>query len=323
MVGSYDRKIDTLRISITDRCNLNCFYCKNKNFFHSSKTSILSYEEIFKIVKCFVSLGINKIKLTGGEPLLRKQSVDLIKILLSLHLEDLVLTTNGTLLTGYASQLYGAGLKRINISLDTLKKDKFMFLTGSDRFEDVFEGIKVSLKTGFSPVKLNVVLLKGINDDEIIDFIELGEKYESLIIRFIELMPANSNLKDWKRYFLSRAEVLNEIKKLGKVIPKEKNFTGFGPAEYFEIFEHKVTFGIISPITKPFCSTCNRVRMNCKGELILCLYGASSIDLKYFLRNSSEEDLTSIIRQSVLRKPTGYNFGEVPGSKVAMCEIGG
>ena len=326
LFDQYGRRIDTLRISLTDRCNLRCLYCMPAEGLPlSSRSELLSFEEIIRLVRSFIGLGVDNIKLTGGEPLVRKGVVDLVKGLSELSgLKDLGLTTNGVLLPFYAEDLKKAGLKRINISLDTLQKEKFKVLTGRDQIAEVLAGIELALRLGFNPVKLNTVLLKGLNDDEINDFVNLAGR-RNLLVRFIEFMPTDNRLPDWDKYFIGRDQVLARIKETGNLVSEEKGIVGCGPAEYFRIQGQPGCFGIISPLSRPFCRTCNRIRVTAKGELILCLHQNLSFNLKDLGKNCSEEEVASFLRKTILNKPAGHHLNSLSASSPlsAMCQIGG
>lgn len=291
----------------------------------SPRSELLSFEEIIKLAKCLIGLGVDKVKLTGGEPLVRKGVVDLVKGLSELPgLKDLALTTNGVLLPSYAEDLKKAGLKRINISLDTLRKEKFEIITGRDQIAEVLAGIELALNLGFNPVKINTVLLKGLNDDEINDFVNLAGR-RNLLVRFIEFMPTNNRLPDWGRYFIGRDEVLERIKESGNLVREERGVVGNGPAEYFRVQGQSGCFGIISPLSRPFCQTCNRIRVTAKGELILCLHHSQSLNLRVLLKTCSEEELRSVFQKTVLNKPAGHHLNLLSAANPlsAMSQIGG
>ena len=323
----FGRQVDTLRISLTDRCNLRCLYCMPAEGVRlSPRSDLLSFEEIVRLARCFIQLGVRKIKLTGGEPLVRKGVVGLVvKGLSGLSgLEDLTLTTNGVLLTLYAEELKKANLKRVNISLDTLRRKKFEALTGSDRITQVLAGIELALSLNLTPVKVNVVLLRGINDDEIIDFVNLTRR-RNLVVRFIEFMPTENRLPDWTKYFIGRDEILKRIKETGRLVCESEGVVGCGPAEYFQVSGHQSCFGIISPISKSFCQNCNRIRINARGELIPCLHHGPTLRLKELLKTFPEGELLSLIKEAVLRKPSGHSLklSDACASPSLMCQIGG
>jgi cyclic pyranopterin phosphate synthase len=282
---------------------------------------ILSYEEIQTVVKAAAELGINKIRLTGGEPLVRADMPKLIKMLSQIEgIRELSLTTNGTLLEKYALELKQAGLSRVNVSLDTLKTDRFQYITRLGGLKDVLDGISAAKKAGFDPVKINAVVMQGINDDEILDFARMTCE-EGCHVRFIELMPFKGMAE-----FVPSVEVRQRISLLGKLEPCP-SITGNGPARYYRLAGAKGTIGFISPLTElPFCSRCNRIRLTPDGRLRPCLLGEDEIDLKMPLRNNaSTEELRRLILKAVASKPEHHHLegGNVRPVKRKMSQIGG
>jgi cyclic pyranopterin phosphate synthase len=325
MIGpldSFGRSINYLRISVTDRCNLRCIYCMPpEGVPQMSHSEILSYEEIRTIVQAAAELGINKIRLTGGEPLVRAELPKLVHMLSQVEgIEELSLTTNGTLLKKYALELKQAGLYRVNVSLDTLKADKFRYITRLGRLKDVLEGIEAAKKAGFDPVKINTVVMRGVNDDEILDFARMTCE-EGWHVRFIELMPFKGVAA-----FVPCTELQQHISLLGKLEPSVP-ITGNGPAIYYRLAGAKGTIGFISPLTEPsFCSRCNRMRLTPDGRLRPCLLGEDEIDLKMPLRNNaSMEELKSLILKAVASKPEHHSLegGNVRLVNRKMSQIGG
>jgi cyclic pyranopterin phosphate synthase len=321
-LDSFGRSITYLRISVTDRCNLRCIYCMPpEGVPQMSHSEILSYEEVRTVVRAAAELGICKIRLTGGEPLVRVELPKLVRMLSQIEgIEELSLTTNGTILKKYSLELKQAGLSRVNVSLDTLKADKFQYITCLRRLKDVLEGIDAAKEAGFHPVKINTVVMRGINDDEILDFAKMT--YENgWHVRFIELMPFK-NVAD----FVPSIELRQRISLLGKLEPCA-SITGNGPATYYRLAGAKGTIGFVSPLTEPsFCSRCNRMRLTPDGKLRPCLLGEDEIDLKSPLRNNAPMDkLKSLILQAVTSKPEhhpliGNNFRLVNRK---MSQIGG
>ena len=322
ILDSFGRSINYLRISVTDRCNLRCIYCMPpEGVPQMPHGEILSYEEIRIIVQAAAELGINKIRLTGGEPLVRTDLPKLIKMLSRIGgIQELSLTTNGTLLKNYALELRQAGLSRINLSLDTLKPDRFRYITRLGRLKDVLEGISAAKKAGFDPVKINAVVMQGINDDEILDFARMTCE-EGCHVRFIELMPFKGMAE-----FVPSVEVRQRISLLGKLEPCP-SITGNGPARYYRLAGAKGTIGFISPLTElPFCSRCNRIRLTPDGRLRPCLLGEDEIDLKMPLRNNaSTEELRRLILKAVASKPEHHHLEGGNGRPVKrkMSQIGG
>jgi cyclic pyranopterin phosphate synthase len=286
-----------------------------------SRSEILSYEEIRTVVQAAAELGINRIRLTGGEPLVRAESPKLIKMLSQVEgIQELSLTTNGTFLKKYAMELKQAGLSRVNVSLDTLKTDKFQYITRLGKLKDVLEGIAAAKEAGLHPVKINTVVMRGINDDEILDFVRMTYE-EGWHVRFIELMPFKGVAE-----FVPSVELRQHISLLGKLQPCA-SITGNGPATYYRLAEANGTIGFISPLTKTsFCSRCNRMRLTPDGKLRPCLLGEDEIDLKMPLRNNASlEELKHLILKAVASKPEHHHLegGNIRLVKRKMSQIGG
>jgi len=323
LVDSYGRKITYLRVSVTDRCNLRCIYCRPLNYFipRLSHDQILRYEEILRIVKLAVSLGIKKVRITGGEPFVRKDIDIFIRELAKISaIEELTVTTNGVLLSGYLHSLKMAGVKTINISLDTLKPERYKIITGSEEFFKVWNAIHEAKKIGFKAIKINVVLLKGINEDEIIDFAKLSIK-EPFYIRFIEHMPICS--KNESFFLVSGKDVRRFLEKRFELSKVEENKSTFypGPAVYYKIKGAKGILGFIDPMTSHFCSRCNRIRLTADGHLKPCLLSSYQIDIKSPLRaGASDEEIKSLIIKAVKEKPL-FHKDSIIGK--AMSTIGG
>jgi len=320
LVDRFGRKIDTLRISVTDRCNFSCLYCRSGDFKFSKREEILSYEEIIEIVKIFLKLGIEKIRITGGEPFLRKNIIFLLNKLSKFpQLCDLSITTNGFFLAEFISELKKTDFKRINVSLDTLKRERFKFITGVDGFEKVLRGIEKAIENDFK-IKLNVVVLKNINDDEILDFLKFGDFY-NLTIRFIELMPTEKKF-NWNDYFVSGREIIEKIKFIGNIMFTKKERTFSPNTVYFKIENYGGTYGIISPLSNPFCNFCNRIRLNAKGELYLCLSSKKSLNLKDMLRKG-EKNIEDRIKKFVFEEKPESHLLQFKNLPFFMCNIGG
>jgi cyclic pyranopterin phosphate synthase len=321
-LDSFGRSINYLRISVTDRCNLRCIYCMPpEGVPQISHSEILSYEEIRTVVRAAAELGICKIRLTGGEPLVRADFPKLVKMLSQIKgMEELSLTTNGTLLKKYALELKQAGLLRVNVSLDTLKPDKFRYITRLGELKTVLEGIEAAKEAGFEPVKINTVVMRGINDDEILDFARMTYE-DGWHIRFIELMPFKGAAE-----FVPSIELRQHITLLGKLEPCA-SITGNGPAAYYRLAGAKGTIGFISPLTEPsFCSRCNRMRLTPDGKLRPCLLAEDEIDLKMPLRNNaSMEKLKRLILKAVASKPERHHLkgGNLRLVNRKMSQIGG
>ncbi len=324
LFDSHNRRIDYIRISVTDRCNLSCSYCSDGSVPHLPRPEILTYEEIQRIVQAAAALGVKSVRLTGGEPLLRPNLVHLVSLLSCIEgIDDISLTTNGTLLGRHAARLAGAGLKRVNVSLDTLKADRFQAISGSDKLAEVIGGITLAQSVGLQPVKINMVVLGGTNDDELLNLarmsLDLGWH-----VRFIEYMPLNEPAADSSQW-VSVSEMMKRIEKaMGKLEPG-KMPVGAGPARYYRLPGAKGTLGFISPMTDCFCSECNRLRLTADGRLRPCLVADDEVDLKGPLRKGAGfEELKRLIAQAAASKPERHNLLErQSNSKRPMRQIGG
>jgi cyclic pyranopterin phosphate synthase len=321
-LDSFGRSIDYLRISVTDRCNLRCIYCMPpEGVPHISHNDILSYEEIRAVVQAAGQLGIHRIRLTGGEPLVRADFPELVKMLSQIEgITELSLTTNGALLKNYAQALKQAGLSRVNVSLDTLRPDRFQYITRLGELEDVLAGIEAAKEAGLHPIKVNTVIMRGINDDEILEFTRMTYK-DGWHVRFIELMPFKGVADS-----VPSVEVQQLISYLGRLEPC-MSVTGNGPAIYYRLAGAKGTIGFISPLTEiSFCSRCNRIRLTADGKLRPCLLGDDEIDLKMPLRsNASIEQLKRLILKAVASKPERHRLKDTNERPMErkMSQIGG
>ncbi len=319
MKDSFDREIEYLRVSLTDRCNLRCEYCMPEDGIEDKlqHPEILSLEDMFTLIKEFVVLGIKKIRFTGGEPLVRKGALELIKKVNDLDgVDEVTITTNGVLLEDYADDLYKAGVKRINVSLDTLDPDKFKEITRGGDIQRVFRGIEKAQKVGISPIKINTVLIGGFNDDEIEDMVNLT-LYDNIDIRFIELMPIGQAAGFAKSKFLSNKEVLKTLPDLKAVVKDDIS----SPATYYKLPHARGRVGLINPITCKFCSDCNRVRLTATGKLKLCLHSNREIDLKSILL--AKGDLNKAVREAILTKEEEHQLEKMEYINRSMNEIGG
>lgn len=317
---SFGRRINYLRISVTDRCNLRCIYCMPpEGVPWIPHSDLLSYEEIATIVQIAAALGINKIRLTGGEPLIRPGLPNLVEMLSGIEgINEIAMTTNGILLKEYAMVLKRAGLRRVNISLDTLKADRFRYITRLGELKDTLKGIEAAREANLEPVKINVVVMRGINDDEVLDFAKLTRE-KGWHIRFIELMPF-ANVTE----FVPSSEIRQSIVSLGTLEPCSP-ITGNGPTRSYRLPGAKGTIGFISPLSEPFCSACNRLRLTSNGQLCPCLLSDGGIDLKGPLRNNATaQQLKNLILKAVASKPKHHHLadGIVP-VKHNMSQIGG
>ncbi len=327
LIDSFKRKVDYLRISVTDRCNLRCIYCvPPPGMEEMTCRDILSYEELLRIARIAVGRGVTKIRITGGEPLVRKGILNFLSELSKLEgLKDLSLTTNGVFLRDFAKGLVSAGVRRINISLDTLVPDKYERITGGDHIYRVLEGIEEAERAGMNPVKINMVVIKGLNDEEIVDFAMLTKK-KPYHIRFIEYMPFEAK-EGWKRErFLSTRDIMKEITRFQRLIPVDQEDERTGPARLYRFEDGVGVLGFISPVSEHFCSSCNRLRLTADGKLRTCLFSDEEIDLKEMMRRGcSDKELEALLFTAVRKKPEGHRINEPSFKKCSrgMNLIGG
>lgn len=324
LCDSFGRRIRYLRVSVTDRCNLRCVYCLPAHGVRwHPREHILRFEEIRDIVNVGARLGITHVRLTGGEPLVREGVVDLVQMLSAIpQLADLSLTTNGMLLARHATALARAGLTRVNISLDTLKPDRFHAITRFGAIEDVQAGIEAALEAGLNPVKLNVVVMRGVNDDEIIQIGRLAVD-RPLHVRFIELMPIGEYFA--RERLVSSEEILARLSALGDLHPID-SLTGCGPARAYAWAGARGSIGIIGAVTQAFCAQCNRLRLTATGQLRPCLDQESSVDLLPALRPVvDQERLARLIQEAVAGKPKQHTMAqrEVGSPRFCMAGVGG
>ncbi|MEW5909077.1 MAG: GTP 3',8-cyclase MoaA [Thermodesulfobacteriota bacterium] len=318
LTDRFNRTLNYLRISITDRCNLRCNYCTPDPFFPKlPHHEILSYEEIIRLVNLLVCFGISKIRVTGGEPLVRKGVYEFLSELHKIEaLTDLSITTNGVLLKENIQRLKSAGIRRINISLDSLNREKYAKIAGVDRFVPVWEGILAALHEGFDPIKINLVAIKGVNDDELVDFAGLSLNYP-FHIRFIEYMPIGTQCMTLERQMLA-PEIKSIVETLGPLYPVWRD-SNDGPAERFRFKDAPGEIGFIRPISRHFCRDCNRLRLTASGQLRVCLLSNIQFDLKTPLRNgASDDEMKRLIFSAVQRKPQEH--GLVCHEKSAVLE---
>jgi GTP 3',8-cyclase len=308
LIDQFNRTINYIRISVTDRCDFRCIYCMAEKMEFLPKTELLSLEEIDRIASIFISLGVEKIRITGGEPLVRK-NIDSLFSSLSKNkgLKELTLTTNASQLKKKALMLKSSGVKRINISLDSLDPLTFKKMTRTGVLEDVLKGIEHAVEVGFEKIKLNTVLMKGINDHELFELIDYAIKH-GLDISFIEEMPLGSTDFERKVTAVSNNDVLEKIK--DKYSVKSISLSTGGPAKYWQIEGSNTRVGLISPHSHNFCEDCNRVRISCKGELFLCLGQEEKIELMPLLRNHLHDDqpIKDAIINSMKIKPLSHEF---------------
>jgi cyclic pyranopterin phosphate synthase len=325
LVDRFNRKINYLRICVTDRCNLRCIYCLPAEGARKLKhKEILRYEELLRIVRIGIKLGINKVRLTGGEPLFRKGVQEFIPMLAALKgLRDVSLTTNGVYLKDNLEMLKAAGIKRINVSLDSLKRSNFKSITRFDYFNEVWEGIEKARDMGFHPIKINIVAMKGINDNEVLDFGRLAIE-QPYHIRFIECMPIS--LESNSLAFISNSEIEKAlIDAFGPLIPVIRGQND-GPAKRYRLDGGKGEIGFISAISDSFCQDCNRLRLTANGMILPCLFSNIEVDIKDPLRRGClDEELIEVFLKAVDSKPKCHalNLDSHQAVYRKMCSIGG
>lgn len=326
MNDRFGRELTYLRISVVDRCNLRCLYCMPAHGAGFQPwDELLTYDEIVTLTGYFAELGITKVRLTGGEPLVRKDLAELIFRLREIpEIRELALSTNGVFLKGRARTLRQAGLDRINISLDTLRPDRFCEIARMDRLGEVLEGIEEAIEAGLEPVKLNTVLMRGINEDEILDLVRFAVE-KSIELRFIELMPTNGLVSlDYKERFLSAQEARARIEEVFPLVPFDTYFSS--PAQVFSIAGTRARVGFINPLSCVFCSRCNRLRLKANGMLKTCLHGKEDLNLKELVRSGvPKEEIKRRIRETVWARPEQHFLNEtaLPHQDFQMSHVGG
>jgi cyclic pyranopterin phosphate synthase len=322
----YNRRIDYLRLSITDLCNLRCIYCMPEEGVPKMRhDDILTYEEISRIAHIAVGMGISRIRITGGEPLVRRDVIRLCEDISGIpNLKSLAITTNGALLSRFAKDLRRAGVQRVNVSLDTLDPEKYARITRRDAFHDVWRGIEAALDVGLQPVKLNVVVMRGVNDDEIekLAALSLDRPFH---VRFIEFMPFQGDSRCGG--FVPSDEILSRLSGLGKLSPVEDVRSSNGPARLYAFPGATGRIGVISPVSNHFCPSCNRLRCTADGKLRTCLFSAEETDVRTALRQGAPDArVVSIIREALRRKPERHHLDEGVPHKCMnrpMSAIGG
>ena len=337
LIDPYGRTVRDLRISITDRCNFRCTYCMpEEGMKWLPREEVLTYEELARVASiCVGHFGVDGIRLTGGEPTMRAHLPILVQKLAVLQVPadasspragkpiDLAITTNGATLRLIAQELRNAGLARINISLDTLKKDRFFEMTRRDELEHVLDGIDAAIDAGFSPVKINAVVQRGINDDEIVDLATFGRD-KGIEVRFIEFMPLDASGTWDNSQVFSQEEIVAAI---SKVYPLElMPARGAAPADRWRYLDGKGTVGVIPTVTKPFCGDCDRVRLTADGQFRTCLFATNEFDLRVMLRSGADDDaIAAEIERAVGTKWAGHNIGNVTfvRPRRSMSQIGG
>jgi len=340
---SFGRTLRDFRISITDRCNFRCLYClpetdEAADFYRAQgkggskpikhewkpRNHFLTYEEIERIVRIVVGLGITKIRLTGGEPLLRRDVSVLVGKLATLSIDDLALTTNGFYFENQAEALCDAGLRRVSFSLDSLDRDNFIKLTGRDGLDEVLMAIRSARDLGFEPVKVNAVIIRGLNDHEIEPLVDFARK-ESLNLRFIEFMPLDSGRAWQKEHVVSGREILDRLRARFDLEPIDLEHPA-ATAKRWRLADGSAEIGLITPVTEPFCGNCNRLRLTADGKIRTCLFSLYEHDLKPLLRgDATDEELVEWLTRVVLKKEERHHIGETDFEQPnrTMSAIGG
>lgn len=325
MLDNFQRKINYLRVSVTDRCNFRCVYCMPpEGVKFTPHQEILSLEEISRVVDAASDIGITKVRITGGEPLVRKNILDLFRyISANPCIDDISLTTNGVLFSDMAEDLKKSGLNRVNFSLDSLNPDTFKEVTRVGNFPDVWRGINKALELNLHPVKLNVVAVRGVNEQEFGDFARLSRELP-LHIRFIELMPIGE-CNPWAvGNFIKAEEILQRLQEEFGPLETKIKIIGSGPAQYYRLPGAKGTIGVITAMSNHFCHSCNRLRLTANGQLRPCLYGKQEFDLKTALRSGAgRQELADLIARAIRYKPSQHHMEEGWTDRRVMSQIGG
>ena len=326
LADRFERRIEYLRVSVTDKCNLRCIYCMPEEGLQwLQRADILTYEEIAAIVAAAACTGVRSVRLSGGEPLVRKNLDRLVEAIAAIPgVDDLALSTNGLLLQEQLPQLARAGLRRLNISLDTLRNDRFESIARRPGLGRVLRGIELALELGMHPLKINCVVMRGFNDDEVAEFSAWTAR-APVHVRFIELMPVLENVDLQRDAYVSSDEILERVSDIGDLHPVTGP-GGNGPARYFAFDGAPGTVGVISPLSHDYCDRCNRVRLTADGRLRLCLFGDQHVDLRGPLRSgATRDDLAAMLRSAMLIKPERHHLQLAsPASRMrAFSEIGG
>lgn len=326
LIDTFSRSITYLRISLTDQCNLRCLYCTPKETAKLRHHELLSYEELLRVVRLAVNMGIKKVRLTGGEPLVRRGVTDFIRRLAGIPgLGDIRLTTNGVRLEQYADRLWDSGITKLNISLDTMRPERYREITGFDLFARVWDGIERVKAMGFASIKINMVAMKGVNDDELMDFARMTLD-EPLQVRFIEFMPIGSGTVWEKDHYISSREIQKRIARSGGELEPVSADRMEGPARIYKLKKARGSLGFISPISHHFCDRCNRLRLTAEGRLRSCLLSDEETDLKQALRaGATDSAIEELLLDTIAAKPKGHTLheGKRGNCHGQMSRIGG
>ncbi len=322
LIDTFGRHIDYVRLSVTDRCDLRCVYCMPEGFNdYETPDHWLSFDEIERVIAVFGQLGVSRIRLTGGEPLVRKGVPELASRIAKLDgIDDLSLSTNAVQLNKHADALHNAGVSRINVSLDSLRADRFRAIT-KGKLEKVIAGLMAAKAAGLSPIKINMVVMKGINDDEVEDMVDFCIEHD-FTLRFIETMPMGDTGLEASDRYVNLQDVRQRLEQRFDLIPGV--MPGGGPARYVQVSGTEVRIGFITPISQHFCETCNRVRLSAEGTLYMCLGQNDKLELRPLLRHGiSDEDLQTAILDAIARKPERHEFNDKPSQIVRFMSMTG
>lgn len=324
LIDKYGRVATDLRISVTDRCNFRCTYCMPADGIKwKPHDEILSFEEITRLARIFTSLGVRKIRITGGEPLVRRDIESLVSMLSEIPVPELAMTTNASKLRAKAEALAEAGLERINVSLDSLRRERFEAIARFDGLDRVLDGLRAAGEAGLDPIKVNCVVMRGVNDDEVLDFAEFGRE-TGYHIRFIEFMPLDGDTAWNERKVVPLEEIIETISSRYPLIPLNERS---GPAEVYRFDDSAPgSIGVIASVTRPFCESCNRIRLTAEGQLLSCLFALEETDLRKLLRSeSSDDEIAQAITETVAAKWAGHAIGAKDFTRPtrSMSMIGG
>lgn len=324
LTDPFGRRVDYLRLSVTDRCDLRCVYCMPQGFDdYEAPDDWLNLDEIERVVRIFGELGVSRIRMTGGEPLVRKGVVELSRRLSSLDgIDDLSLSTNCVSMEKFAQPLKDAGISRINVSLDSLNPEKFQEITGGGKLSKVIDGLLAAKTAGFDPIKINAVAMKGVNDDELGDMVEFCIEHD-FTLRFIETMPiGDTGCRAKDSHYLDLDVIREELEQRFDLVPSV--MPGAGPARYFRVRGTDMHFGFITPISQHFCETCNRLRLSTDGTLYMCLGQDEKYELRPLLRGGATDDeIKNAIHEALALKPERHEFNEGKGQTVRFMNMTG
>ena len=322
LIDPFGRSIDYIRLSVTDRCDLRCFYCLPKGFKDFEEPEHwLTFDEIERVIRAFGALGTKRVRITGGEPLVRKNLPELTNRLQNLPgIDDLSLSTNAVKLARHAKDLHKGGVRRLNVSLDTVDPKRFQEITGG-KLEKVIDGLMAAKAAGFAPIKINMVVMKGVNEDDVESMVDFCIEH-GYTLRFIETMPMGSTGRDAVDHYVDLQTVRKKLQQRFEMTPGV--MPGGGPARYLQVAGTDLRIGFITPISQHFCETCNRVRLSVDGTLYLCLGQDNKFELRPLLRSGiSDEELQDAIRHAITLKPERHEFSEKPSQIVRFMSATG